>query len=565
MNQKIKIGLTGNMGCGKSMIRKLFANYPGVTVIDTDSLAKEIAGRPEHAEQVKEIVGFAMDFSNARHREKLATKFSFDKELRKTYEAFIHPLVWKSVDETYASMERGLCIVESAILFEVANEHHYEKIIVVTCDEPVQFARLRDGDRAMPEAAIRARMRMQVPQHEKVAHADYVIDNSGSLDLLKEKVFELYQELNLLIMKPEKVTALFVGSFDPPTLGHQWLVQESLNRYDHVVVGVTVNALKSSLFSVEERLAMLREMLPVRVKIVSFDGMYSVDYAESIGAIVLVRGVRNETDREYEKLIENVNQRINPSITTECIRTPDELAHISSSVVKQLIGPKGWESVVKEYVPKPVLIRLIAKYHGLFADLQAMGAQGNAIDFWKKVLAPYLESDRYYHGIKHITDMIAEFKTVRHLCEDPVAVEYAIWLHDYFNDTMVRRCENEERSGKFACEFAAELGLPDQFGQKVNQLILATKHNRPITDHDAQILVDLDFAILGALPRVFNLYEENIRKEYAWMDDEVFNRRRLELLKRFCLRDMLYYTEIFQQKYEAQARQNLQGSIIKLS
>ncbi len=447
-----------------------------MVLVDTDSLAKEIAGRPEHQETIASIIGCAIDINQSEDRARLAQKLFSDSELLKQYEAFIHPLVWNEVSARYS---------------------------------------------ASPDQTI------------------------------------------------------FVGSFDPPTRGHQWLITEALNRYDEVAIAVTVNSAKKSMFTLEERFHMLREIVPSSVSVGSFSDVYSVDYAESIGATVLVRGIRNDTDREYENVIARINSQINPSVRTEFLAAPSGLTDISSSMVKMMIGPKGWEHVVSHYVAPEVLVRLIAKHHNLFRKLEARGAHGNEIEFWKQLVLPYVtEPNRDYHNLAHISAMLAEFKTVESLYSDAVAVEYAIWMHDIVNDTMVARHVNEERSAERALRLAESLGLSQDFCEKVRMLILATKHDRAVVDGDAQLLVDMDLAILGANPRVFHEYEDNVRKEYAWMHEEpsldgratdVFNSRRLALLRAFYVRKHLYHTEHFRAKYEQAARRNLEASIQKLA
>lgn len=581
---KLFVGLTGGIGVGKSSVAKMLAVLPGVILVDTDSLAKEIAARSEHAATLKSLVGFSVDFSQKADRAQLAQVLFSNAELLKQYEAFIHPLVWSEVQCRYdAAPDKTIFVVESAIL-----NHSCDRLIVVTCTDEVRIARLRDGARKMSESDIRARIAQQTHISELAKRADYLIDNSTTEGALKEQVLTLYESLKNFVMETGtsvltstvqevagKTKALFVGSFDPPTLGHQWLVEEALKRYDTVAVAVTVNVGKKPLFTLEERFEMLREILPREVSVGSFNDVYSVDYAESIGATVLVRGIRNEVDRDYENVIARVNSQINPSVRTEFLQAPEHLADVSSSIVKIMVGPRGWEHAVSRYVAPAVLVRLMAKHYDLFKKLQERGAHGNEIAFWKEIAMPYLtEANRNHHNILHVGTMSADLKEVMHLCEDPVAVAYAIWMHDIFNDTMMRRHENEERSADKAVSLAQSLGLPEEFCQKVRALIMATKHDRTFTDPDIQVLVDLDLSILGANPRIFREYEDNIRKEYAWMHDEptlngqadvVFSAGRLEVLRAFYLKKYLYHTEHFRTKYEAAARANLEASIKALA
>lgn len=558
---KIKVGLTGNIGCGKSAVAQLLRSYPYVSLVDTDTLAKQIAALPEHVETISHIVGFPVDFSKNEDRKRLAEVLFSNKQLLDAYQQFIHPLVWKKVDEQFDAMQYGLLVIESAILFEVQSESHYDKIVTVTCDESVQVDRLCHGSRAMQESEVRARMSLQIPQLVKKSKSDITIDNSGTEDELRENVLKWYNELKSLIMEREKTKALFVFSADPPTLGHEWLIAEALRRYDELTVAVAHNPAKKSDFTIEQRCAMVRAIVPAHVPVTTFSGVYSVDYAESIGAKYFVRGIRNAVDQEYEHMMAELNHEINPSVETVYIESPHELRNVSSTAVRMLVGPKGWEAMVAPKVSPAVLIQMIAKHHDLLRNLQSIGAHGNETEFWAKIVTPYLGSDRHYHGIKHIGDMIANFKLVRHLCEDPIAVEFAIWLHDYFNLTMAGRHQNEERSGQVAKEFALELGLPISFAEKAERMILATKHEKPVQDVDTQILLDLDLVVLGSNERLFQKYEEGIRKEYDWVYDEQFYLRRLNILQMFMQRSHVYFTDYFRSRYEQQARENLNRSI----
>jgi pantetheine-phosphate adenylyltransferase len=563
---KLKVGLTGNIGCGKSAVSRLVAAYPCVSLIDTDTLAKQIAALPEHAETITRIVGFSVDFSKSEDRKRLAETLFSNQQLLDTYQQFIHPLVWKKVDEQFNAMQYGLLVIESAILFEVHSESHYDKIVTVTCDESVQIDRLCNGSRAMQESDVRARMSLQIPQAIKKSKSDFAIDNSGTEDELKENVLKLYNELKSLIMEKEKTKALFVFSADPPTLGHEWLIGEAMRRYDELEVAITYNPAKKGDFTIEQRCEMVRAILPDHIPVTTFSGVYSVDYAKSIGAKYFVRGIRNAVDNEYEQMMAGLNHEINPSVETVFIESPAELRDVSSTAVRLIVGPvgmecKGWEALVAKKVSPAVLIKIIAKHHDLFRNLQSIGAHGDETAFWTKIVTPYLERQRFHHGIGHVGDMIANFKLVRHLCENPILVEFTIWLHDYFNLTMAGRHQNEEQSGQLAKELALELGLPLSFAEKAEEMILATKHEKPTRDGDTQILLDLDLMVLGANERLFQKYEEGIRKEYDWVYDEQFYPRRLNILQTLMHRSHVYFTDYFRSRYEQQAKENLNRSI----
>jgi predicted metal-dependent HD superfamily phosphohydrolase len=100
--------------------------------------------------------------------------------------------------------------------------------------------------------------------------------------------------------------------------------------------------------------------------------------------------------------------------------------------------------------------------------------------------------------------------------------------------------------------------------ERVRQLVLATKHDARPASADAALLVDVDLAILGAVPERFDEYERQIREEYAWVPGPLFRRKRREILEGFLVRPHVYNTSHFRDRYEAAARANLSRSIAQL-
>lgn len=101
---------------------------------------------------------------------------------------------------------------------------------------------------------------------------------------------------------------------------------------------------------------MLQDSIPSceRLTISSFDNRYLVHYAESVGAKYVLRGIRNQNDYEYERVMRHLNGDMAPDITTTILMPPRSISEISSSTVKGLIGPVGWQDIVRRYVPQPV-------------------------------------------------------------------------------------------------------------------------------------------------------------------------------------------------------------------
>jgi pantetheine-phosphate adenylyltransferase len=131
--------------------------------------------------------------------------------------------------------------------------------------------------------------------------------------------------------------AIYPGSFDPPTKGHEDLVRRSLALADRVIVAVAVNAAKQPLFTVEERLAMLRETVggDSRVSFESFQGLLA-DFAKRAGAGTIVRGLRAVSDFEYEFQMALMNRQLHPSLETVFLVPAVDLTYLSSSLVREV-------------------------------------------------------------------------------------------------------------------------------------------------------------------------------------------------------------------------------------
>jgi pantetheine-phosphate adenylyltransferase len=156
--------------------------------------------------------------------------------------------------------------------------------------------------------------------------------------------------------KPATVVAIYPGSFDPITTGHLDLIQRSSALFDKLIVSILRNDEKEPLFSVEERIEMLQEVVQVfpNVEVASFDGLL-VSYAAECGASVIVRGIRAVSDYEYELQMALMNRRLGPDIETVFLMAGEAHSFISSRLVKEVIRLGG---NIRGLVPPSVEVRL---------------------------------------------------------------------------------------------------------------------------------------------------------------------------------------------------------------
>lgn len=155
--------------------------------------------------------------------------------------------------------------------------------------------------------------------------------------------------------------AVYAGSFDPPTNGHLWMIMEAQLLFDNLVVAIGSNPNKKSTYSIVEREQMLKNITVnfPNVEIDVFENKFLVDYASSIGASFIIRGIRTGADYEYERAIRYINADLQPSIKTIFLMPPREIAEISSTMVKGMVGPAGWQQMIQRYVPPAVYAKIL--------------------------------------------------------------------------------------------------------------------------------------------------------------------------------------------------------------
>jgi len=171
--------------------------------------------------------------------------------------------------------------------------------------------------------------------------------------------------------RPRK--GVYAGSFDPITEGHMYMVREGARLFDDFVVAVGMNAYKKYTFTLEERRAFVEAAVEgiENVKVAHFANRFLMDYARELGANFILRGIRNEHDYSFERQMRHVNADIAPEVTTAFLMPPREISEVSSSFVKGLVGPEGWQELVRPYLPKPIYESFCRHYEQSLPDPKA--------------------------------------------------------------------------------------------------------------------------------------------------------------------------------------------------
>ena len=148
--------------------------------------------------------------------------------------------------------------------------------------------------------------------------------------------------------------ALFPGSFDPITKGHEDIIKRALPLFDRIIVAIGVNATKKYMFSLEERAGWIKKTFEKesKIEVQTYEGL-TVDYCKKVQARFILRGLRNPADFEFEKAIAQMNRDMTPEIETVFLLTRAQFAAISSSIVRDIIRNKG---SVDPFVPEGVLL-----------------------------------------------------------------------------------------------------------------------------------------------------------------------------------------------------------------
>jgi predicted metal-dependent HD superfamily phosphohydrolase len=185
-----------------------------------------------------------------------------------------------------------------------------------------------------------------------------------------------------------------------------------------------------------------------------------------------------------------------------------------------------------------------------------LGAQGSGASIFARLAAAYAGPERAYHTAEHIRDCLAELDLSRDLAQHPDEIEAALWFHDAVYRPGA--ADNEDQSAELARTTLSSGAVPQVVADRTAALVLATRHAGIASAPDEQLTCDIDLSILGREPAIFDAFERQIRREYAWVPEPMYRHERSAVLSGFLRRPSIYQTDQFRQRYEALARANLQ-------
>ena len=202
----LRVGLTGSIAVGKSFVSSVLAEL-GCHVLDADQTAREmVAPGSAGLRAVVEAFGAGvLGDDGTLDRARLGAIVFADEAKRQLLNSILHPLIIAAQDEWINERgredPRGVAVVDAALMIETGSYRRFDKLIVVHCDEAAQLARLMKRDQLAREEAER-RIAAQMPQRDKMRHADYLVDTSGTYDETRARVIKIYEELRALALGP---------------------------------------------------------------------------------------------------------------------------------------------------------------------------------------------------------------------------------------------------------------------------------------------------------------------------------------------------------------------------
>ncbi|RKS25224.1 putative metal-dependent HD superfamily phosphohydrolase [Flavobacterium endophyticum] len=180
------------------------------------------------------------------------------------------------------------------------------------------------------------------------------------------------------------------------------------------------------------------------------------------------------------------------------------------------------------------------------------------VKLWLEIKKNHSSKKRHYHNLSHLENLFEELIPIKQEFEDWDTIQFSIYYHDIVYKTT--RSDNEEKSAQLAVERLEQISYPEDKIQKCKRQILATKLHA-VADPDTNLFTDADLSILGKSWEVYATYYQQIRKEYSIYPDFMYTNGRKKALQHFLDMEYIFKTSYFQNKYESQARRNLEKEL----
>ena len=195
----LKVGLTGGIGTGKTTVARMFADL-SCDVLDADSITRSLfaPGQPVNRAVVEAFGPTVVAPDGSINRAVLGELIFHDSALREKLNSIVHPAIIQRQaawgQEVAAQDPRAIAIVEAALMVEVGTYRNYDKLIVVTCSPEIQRLRIKERS-DLTDEQIESRIASQMPLDEKAKYADFVVDNSGTLENTRRQVEAVLEQL----------------------------------------------------------------------------------------------------------------------------------------------------------------------------------------------------------------------------------------------------------------------------------------------------------------------------------------------------------------------------------
>lgn len=186
-----------------------------------------------------------------------------------------------------------------------------------------------------------------------------------------------------------------------------------------------------------------------------------------------------------------------------------------------------------------------------------------ANNLWLEIFTKYSDAKRQYHTIDHLEAMISNLNEVKESIEDWDTTLFAVFYHDVIYKAS--SSSNEADSAKLAMERLSTIAYPANKIAKCANMILATKQHLTSEDNDTNFLLDADLAILGTNEEDYQKYKDQIREEYSVYPDFMYNAGRRKTMQQFLNRDTIYKTAYFINKFNQQAKTNIERELLELA